>query len=179
MIYFISDTHFCHKGSLKWPDGHARQFSSVEEMNQTIIDNWNSIVKDEDIVYHLGDFCYKGKSSTIKEIMQQLKGHIILIKGNHDGQTLKINQQVHRFESIHERLELEYKFKDKTYHFVLDHYPLDEWNLKKRGSIHLHGHIHDRVLPFIPNRFNMSVEVNNYTPVSMEDILEIQYYLTS
>jgi calcineurin-like phosphoesterase family protein len=155
MIYFISDTHFDHKGSLRWPNGAARQFSSVEEMNKIMIDNWNSVVKPEDTVYHLGDFCYKARNWVIKEVMDKLNGKIIFIKGNHDAQTLKIKQQVHRFESIHERLELDYKYHNINYHFVLDHFPLESWNLMESDSIHLHGHIHEKTLTPIKNRRNV------------------------
>ena len=171
MIYFISDTHFDHKGSLRWPNGAARHFSSVEEMNKTMIDNWNSVVKEGDTVYHLGDFCYKARNWLIKEIMNQLNGTIIFIKGNHDTQTLKINQQIDRFASVHERLELDYKYNRVNYHFVLDHFPLESWNLMESGSIHLHGHIHEKILSPIKNRRNVSVEVIKYTPIDIETII--------
>lgn len=168
MIYFISDTHFGHKGSLNWPNGENREFKDVKEMNKVIIDNWNSVVKEEDTVYHLGDFSYKTSNSTIKHIFDSLKGKIILIKGNHDGQTLKVNKNYKRFESVHDRLVLEYKGKT----FILDHYPIESWMLKNRGSIHLHGHTHKR----IPNIFgkikNVSCEVINYIPISIEDIIK-------
>ena len=77
-IYVTSDTHFNHKNIIEYCN---RPYSSVEEMNKAIIDNWNSVVKDEDTVYVLGDFCLGGKEA-IKELCSQLKGHKILIKGN-------------------------------------------------------------------------------------------------
>ena len=82
-IYVTSDTHFNHKNIIEYCN---RPYSSVEEMNKAIIDNWNSVVKDEDTVYVLGDFCLGGKEA-IKELCSQLKGHKILIKGNHDHGT--------------------------------------------------------------------------------------------
>lgn len=167
MIYFISDTHFGHKGSLKWPDGAARPFNSTEEMNQTIIDNWNSIVTDEDTVYHIGDFSYKTSTSQLKKIFDSLKGKIILIKGNHDGQTLKANQKYHRFESVHNILNLEYN----TAKIVLCHYPIQSWNGKNRGSIHIHGHVHGKPTNIIGNIIDVSCEAINYTPISIEKIL--------
>lgn len=173
MIYFISDTHFGHGGSLKWPNGNARDFPDIQTMNQTIVDNWNSIVTDEDIVYCLGDFSYKTSTSTLKHIFQSLKGKIILIKGNHDGQTLKANQQAHRFESVHDILEIEYN----DTHFVLCHYPLESWRLKEKGSIHLHGHTHGgkstHDMTEKPNRMDVSVEAINYTPISIDEVIKI------
>lgn len=175
MIYFISDTHFGHGGSLKWPNGNARDFPDIQTMNQTIVDNWNSVVKEEDTVYHLGDFSYKTSVSTIKHILDSLNGTIILIKGNHDGQTLKANQQVHRFESIHDRLELEYNLGDKAYHFILDHYPMESWKNKEKGYIHLHGHVHGRksehIITDMSYRIDVSCEAINYTPISINDII--------
>lgn len=76
MIYFIPDTHFCHSNIIKYCD---RPFKDVKEMNETIINNWNNIVTNEDIVYHLGDFCLS-TDDEIKNIFNRLNGTIILIR---------------------------------------------------------------------------------------------------
>lgn len=54
MIYFISDTHFEYENVIKYC---KRLFSDIRKINETLISNWNSIVSDDDIIYHLGDFC--------------------------------------------------------------------------------------------------------------------------
>lgn len=171
MIYFISDLHIGHKGSLMWPNGAARNFASIKEMNETIINNWNSIIKNDDIVYLLGDVAYKCSTSIIKQTLTLLKGKIILIKGNHDGNVLKVNQQIHRFESVYDRLILNID----NLIIVLDHYPNEEWFMKNKGSIHLHGHTHGSIQDknIGIKRYDVSVEVNNYTPISLEQIKDI------
>ena len=66
-VYLISDTHFGHKNIISYCN---RPFSSVEEMDKTLIKNWNSVVKKEDTVYHLGDFAFGNKEFTQKIIKQ-------------------------------------------------------------------------------------------------------------
>lgn len=163
MNYTLSDTHFGHKGSLAWPNGAARPFSSIEEMHEYMILCWNSIVTNEDTVYFLGDFAYKASSGLIKYIMSTLNGKIIFIKGNHDGDVLKVNKSIHRFESIHDILNI--KLDDKEY--VMCHYPLFSWQGKERGSIHLHGHTHGAIQKqnIDIKRYDCGVECNNYTPI--------------
>jgi calcineurin-like phosphoesterase family protein len=167
MVYFISDTHFGHKGSLKWPNGAARNFKDLNEMHETIINNWNSVVKKDDIIYFLGDFAYKCSEKQIKHFFDSLNGTIIFIKGNHDGRTLKANQKYHRFQSVHELLHLTINNKE----FILCHYPIESWNGKNRGAIHLHGHTHERTPNITGNIMNVSCEVVNYTPVSIEEVI--------
>jgi calcineurin-like phosphoesterase family protein len=166
MIYFISDTHFGHKGSLTWPK--ERPFTTVEEMNETIINNWNNTVSKEDTVYFLGDFAYKTSKSIIRKILNRLNGNIIFIKGNHDGVVLKVNETLKRFPPVYDILKIEYEGID----FILCHYPLYSWQNKKRGSIHLHGHTHENNPDIKGNIFNVSCENINYTPISIVDIIK-------
>ena len=77
MIYFISDTHFYHSNIIKYCD---RSFNNINEMNETIINNWNNIVTKQDTVYHLGDFCLSSDDE-IKNVFNKLNGNIILIRG--------------------------------------------------------------------------------------------------
>ena len=90
--YITSDTHFNHSNIIKYCN---RPFHDIYEMNQAIIDRWNSIVNDNDIVYHLGDFAFIRRDNLelsyaqqlrqqIREFVDRLNGKIILIKGNHD-----------------------------------------------------------------------------------------------
>ena len=99
-IYFTSDTHFCHKNIISYA---GRPFSSTEKMDKALIDNWNSVVPEDGIVFHLGDFCFSG-STQWKTIRKKLNGEIYLILGNHDFKNYKpawsdlfeiVTQQMH------------------------------------------------------------------------------------
>ena len=83
MIWLTSDLHFNHKNILKY-EPETRPFETVEEMNETLFNNWNSVVGNEDTVYVLGDF-FMGKTDKISEIINRLNGkEIVLVSGNHD-----------------------------------------------------------------------------------------------
>ena len=79
MIFFTADTHFGHTNIIKYCN---RPFNNVTEMDYIIKQQWNKRVKPEDTVFHLGDFCFKNQNE--KNIIQELNGNIIFIKGNHD-----------------------------------------------------------------------------------------------
>lgn len=134
-IWFTSDTHFFHKRVLEYCP-NTRPVSTVEEMNEVIITNWNNQVGDNDTVYHLGDFalCKWGKAESI---LKQLKGNIHLIKGNHDNSWFKLESKKY-FDGVYDYLELTIKGA----HVVLMHYPIAEFHRKHYGSFHIHGHSH-------------------------------------
>jgi calcineurin-like phosphoesterase family protein len=159
--WLISDTHFGHENILKFQkkDGTLlRNFESIYDMNEVIVRNWNSKVKPEDKVYHLGDvnFC---SFTILKEIFNRLNGTKVLIKGNHDNY-LKISQ-------------LQQLFKDIRAYHVLDnillaHIPIHPLSLERwKGQVH--GHLHDLTVPDL-RYFNVSVERINYTPINFNEI---------
>jgi len=86
--YVISDTHFGHTRMLE-EAYEARPFASVEEMDAIMVANWNKVVKNGDVIYHLGDFALATRERK-RDLLEQLNGYKILIMGNHDkwrGQT--------------------------------------------------------------------------------------------
>lgn len=162
-IYVISDTHFGHANIIKYAN---RPFSDVEEMNKTIMDNWNSVINDNDEIYHLGDVCFTNDYSFLKK----LKGKKKLILGNHDSKN-KLSEYFEILQPIHELRNLGHKF-------VLSHYPIFDWNNKMKGSIHLYGHIHNSIMEYNEkNSFNVCVENIGYCPIKLERIVE--FVLTS
>lgn len=181
-IWFTSDNHFFHKNIIKYEN---RPFSTVHEMNQTMIDNWNKVVKPGDIVYHLGDFAMCSKNWQ-RRLFEQLNGEKFLIKGNHDGSATRMREV--GFLEVYDRLIL--TIADQK--VLLCHYPyLTGENLdflKERGEKYkkkfiasrpdneglwlIHGHCHgkwkckDRMI-------NVAVENWNYSPIHVSTIEEI------
>ena len=157
-IYFTSDTHFDHKNILKFCD---RPYGTVEEMNEKLIENWNSVVSPNDTIYHLGDFAF---SKDPKQYWDRLKGKKIILKGNHDRHNK--NQLPFLEDSI-----LELKI-EKHISITLCHYPMYSWNGSYHNNLHLYGHVHDSLFIGSYNSLNVGCDNNNYTPISYEEVRE-------
>jgi calcineurin-like phosphoesterase family protein len=161
-IFFVSDTHFDHGNFLKFEDDKGqkiRPFNSVEEMNETMIERWNSVVKPHDKIYHLGDVTFR--PNKLAAIMCRLHGHKRLLLGNHDnGASYELTRW---FEKVH----LWRIFKEEN--FVCTHIPIRQDQFRYKVEYNVHGHIHQNV---IDDRqyINICVEQTNYTPLSMDEI---------
>lgn len=167
MEYFISDTHFGHRGSLKWSESVRKDlFNSIKEADEYMIKQWNSVVSETDTIYFLGDFAYKCNKEYAESIFWRLNGIKHLIIGNHDSRLAE--KFINCWESKQQRLTL----KLNGYIIILDHYPLESWDKKHHGSIHLHGHTHERTPNISGKIFNVSVENIEYTPITLEQILQ-------
>ena len=155
-IWLISDTHFNHANIIKYQN---RPYNSVSEMDWDMVEKWNSFVKPNDHVYHLGDVYNKASKGYIENILQHLNGKKRLILGNHDnGQ----DQILHRhFEKI-----MMWRVFDKV---VLTHVPLREDGIPGKDRINVHGHIHANPSPKGPYRC-VCVEQINYTPINLEEV---------
>lgn len=154
--FFISDTHFYHHNIIK---AGARPFASVEEMNQTIVARWNAKVKPSDRVYHLGDVAMWDNNKL--EIVRQLNGDKLLIRGNHDTFHCAIYKRV-GFKDVLAMKEF------KT--FVCTHVPIHPCELH-RWTTNVHGHIHAAEhLDNDERYFNVCVEKTNYTPLSLDEV---------
>ena len=82
-VWFTSDYHFCHTNVIKY-DG--RPFKDVEEMNESLIENWNHYIDTNDIVFYLGDLSFDRSGKQTQEIVKRLNGKIHYILGNHDDE---------------------------------------------------------------------------------------------
>lgn len=79
-IWFTSDMHLGHSNIIELS---KRPFKDIEDMDKQLINNWNSRVKPNDTIYHLGDFCFRNIKK-FNQYFHNLNGHIIFIQGNHD-----------------------------------------------------------------------------------------------
>jgi len=155
-IFVISDTHFGHANIIKYCD---RPFATLFEMDEKIIENWNSVVKTEDIVYHLGDV-YFGKNNP-SNFANRLNGRKRLVLGNHDNGKDEI------LHTMFEKIMVWRMFPD--FGLLLTHVPVHHGSLENKVSKNVHGHIHDKVID--DDRYiNVSVEQINYTPINIESI---------
>ena len=169
--WITSDTHLFHENMLKFKDYNGmriRPFSSLKEMHQTIIKNWNSVVGVNDYVYHLGDVTFKiGRE--FNELMHSLNGKKRLIVGNHDGRFLKEVGFTKHFEKI----ELWHGYHDKDdgkCSFTMSHIPILLSQLRD-GDFNVHGHMHQNEMKD-PHYLNKCVELTNFTPVHFDTIFE-------
>ena len=135
--YYIADTHFGHAGVIKFSD---RPFADVEEMDRTMIANWNARVQPEDDVYIVGDFIWHGGTDAATDLAKKLNGRKYLIKGNHDWKYLKCPDYRAQFVEIADMIEV---VLDGN-RIVMCHYPMLEWNGGRYMGWHIHGHIHNR-----------------------------------
>lgn len=161
-LFFTADTHFGHKNVIK----HSkRPFSSIEEMDEALIRNWNEVVSPDDVVYHLGDFAYRNKRPAA-DYRAELNGEIRLIIGNHDDQSWREGTELFTLVSDLEIIDVTNKKRA-----VLCHYPMREWPEAWRRTWHFFGHVHGQ-LDHNPYGFSLDVGVDshNYRPVSVEQI---------
>lgn len=164
MRWFTSDTHFGHTNILKH-DG--RPFSTIEEHDQALIDNWNAVVNEGDVVYHLGDVMWHTTDKRRLDILGALHGVLILILGNHD-RTNKPLMRCTRWSKVCDYLEI----KVGSQRVILYHYRMVVWNGSHHGSWALHGHSHG-TLPVTPMKtFDVGTMLWGYRPISWDEVVE-------
>lgn len=191
-IWITADLHFWHRNIIKYT---KRPFQSVEDMNEAMITNWNSVVGPEDLIYILGDMFFCGKERA-KTILDRLNGQKILIKGNHEvGSDLKW-QQI-GFLSVHKAAAV--RLPDGT-DALMSHFPyamnkfeyfkfnlknlwkkicgkrpiqsFSEYRLQDTGQYLLHGHVHN-AWHIKKKMINVGCDSWNYFPVSLQQIITI------
>lgn len=185
-VFFTSDTHFNHTNIIKYCD---RPFASIEEMNETLIDNWNSVVGPKDIIFHLGDFSFGGELEWTK-ILRRLNGRVYLILGNHD-----LNTMGQGLISGFEHVAMEMRIQIGNQKIYLNHFPFLCFEGESKDVWQLFGHVHTRksfnslstsepstnykghvavdalrLQYLFPTQYDVGVDNNNFTPVSFEQL---------
>jgi calcineurin-like phosphoesterase family protein len=175
-IWFTSDTHFNHSNIIKYC---KRPFEDVEEMNQILIDNWNMVVAEDDLIICCGDFSL-GNSNNAIQILNRLNGYKILIKGNHEKSVLGSKGAKEYFDGgIYDLLEItiiDEEVSDGFQDIILCHYPMIVWDKSHRGSWQLFGHVHgmlDGDKRLSPNQMDVGVDSNGFRPISYQEVKEI------
>ena len=170
-VWFTADTHFGHRNIIRYCQ---RPFATVEEMNETIIDNWNGVVGKDDVVFHLGDFSVGGAAEWTS-LLDSLNGRIFLVLGNHDMNNVD-QGFMRRFENVSMQMLVSIG-KQRIY---LNHYPFLCYGGAYRGTWQLFGHVHtcpcnsgldnSRLEMLFPTQYDVGVDNNNFKPVSFEEV---------
>ena len=174
--FLISDTHFGHTNTWQkftLEDGKPlRPFASTEDMDETMVENWNKTVRPQDTVYHLGDVVIARRHL---ETVKRLNGRKILIRGNHD-----IFKDRDYYEAGFEQIHGVRVFVDQ---FILSHIPLHPDCVGERFKRNVHGHLHGNRIMWAPKHpkqlvidpryLCVCVEQINYTPISFDDVLKM------
>ena len=187
MIYYISDTHFGHKGVINFDQ---RPFSNIEEMEAILIANWNNIVTNQDTIYILGDFCFEKESEWLR-LLSQLKGKKVLIKGNHDLKNMSSSLK-NKFQDIKDYKEIDDVLDNESVKVILSHYPIPFYKKDYSNKVyHLYGHLHNTIEEMYMQKFrkiilstdDRDISSNkcqfyncwcgfyNYTPVTLKEIV--------
>ncbi len=170
MIWFTADTHFGHKNILEYTQ---RPFESVEQMDEALIEKWNSKVSPDDEVYHLGDvgLCPPKK---LAKTLDRLNGKIYLIKGNHDKSAEACKDRFEWIKDYHEMVVPDSDCFKGQQLIVMLHYAMRVWQASHYGTYHLYGHSHGQ-LTDDPNSlsFDVGVDSNDFAPINYEDVKRI------
>jgi len=158
-VYVISDLHFNHPGILKM---ERKQFSLVDDHNEYVIRQYNSVVGPNDTCYILGDIGFYNVYD-LAPLCRRLNGHKIMIRGNHDRFTDREAKELLGFEEV---INHPYYYDDHT---ILSHEPVRE-ALDNPYVINIHGHIHktELVKDRCKNYINVNCHMIHYLPINIE-----------
>jgi len=172
-VFFTSDTHFGHANVIKYCN---RPFKDVDEMDATLIANWNERVQPNDTVYHIGDFSFKDPDL----YAGKLNGQKFLVPGNHDKRNLKKLGQY--FTILPGLYEHKFQLLDyppggewSTQLVVMCHYNMRVWNKSHHGSWHIFGHSHGSLnhIKELGRAVDVGVDSNEYRPINFDKLSQI------
>lgn len=171
--WFTSDHHFGHANIIRYTQ---RPYADVQEMDRCLIESWNAVVRPDDDIWCLGDFCYRSAKAA-QTYLQRLHGRKHLICGNHDSEQTR---QAAGWASSQAYAEISVDHR----RLVLLHYAMRVWPGMRRNAIHLYGHSHGRLPGFRLPGFRLpgggdnpggcldvGVDCWGYRPVSVAEIV--------
>lgn len=172
-VFFTSDTHFGHQNILQYAQ---RPFTNVKEMDEVLIANWNQTVPTDGTVYHLGDFAF-GDAERVAEIVGQLNGTIVFIRGNHDRNIVHSNIFSETYD--------QHALLVEGQRILLNHYPMLCYAgtySSSKPTWQLFGHLHlkaggsgadfCRAEHCFPYQYDVGVDLNNYAPIGWKQLRE-------
>lgn len=186
-LFFTSDTHYGHhnicSATTQWvpANRNTRQFNSLDEMNDILVNNINETVGENDILIHMGDWSFGGFDNIQRFRNRITCKNIHLVLGNHDHHIAKnTNGVTELFKSVQHYLVLNVRRlieggRVEKFNFVCMHFPIASWINMNAGFIHLHGHVHLPPHQRIADGKAMDVGVdgNGLYPISMDEVLSI------
>ena len=185
-LFFTSDTHFDHKnicrGTTEWKDSEdmTRDYKTLDDMNNDIVDKFNEVVGQDDILIHHGDWSFNGFDNIRKFRERLVCRNIHLVLGNHDHHIEKNKDDIQSiFSSVSDVLKLDVRIPTGAFtikkSFICFHYPIASWPDMQKGVIHTHGHVH---LP--PHKriadgkaMDVGIDGNNGYPIDVREIMKL------
>jgi len=183
VVWITSDPHYNHKNICRsvtnWrtqdgdvPTYNTRDFQSIDQMNDALVNNINFKVGQNDTLIILGDIAFGGFESIGKFLDRLVCKNIHLVLGNHDHHIRNNRENIQElFISVSDYLQVRINNQD----FVLSHYPFASWNGLNKGVIHLHGHVHLSNQNKWGNgkRLDVGVDGNGYFPYKITEIVHM------
>ena len=188
-LFFTSDTHYGHsnicRATTNWTDADSvtRDFKSLDHMNNTIVDNINSIVGENDVLIHLGDWSFGGFENIAEFRSRIVCKNIHLTYGNHDHHIRRNKDDIQSiFSSTQDYMHLDIRrpsdrgkgVMDK-FSFICMHYPIASWDSMNANMIHLHGHTHlPKHLRIADGRaMDIGTDGNDLEPISLNEVVSL------
>ena len=156
--WFTSDLHMCHSNIITFCQ---RPFANVDEMNEALINNHNSVVSPDDEVFILGDFSFDRKGDRTKAIFERLAGKKILVQGNHDHRITLDLPWVSKHHILEQKIGNDL--------VVMCHFPMKSWSGSHTGSLHLHGHSHG-TMQGTSQSVDCGVDMWDWTPRELHEL---------
>lgn len=162
-VWFTADMHLGHANIIRYSH---RPFTTVAQMDEYLIAEWNKVVGNDHIVYHVGDFTLGTRSAAL-QYLERLNGVIRIIPGSHDAWIPEnVTWMANRYEILPALCEVEIGGRL----VVMCHYAMESWPLSHYGSVHVYGHHHGRMKDGNKRRMDVGVDPNNFRPVHCNEV---------